>query len=254
MVDDLQALGLGWKRQNPDWRDEQYMLRAAPGLELPHHFDLYRKMPPIWQQSGLGSCTAHGSLRAYVMERMKLGEPIFMPSRLFQYYNSRRLEGSTNSDAGASCRDAIKAIGQWGATKEEAWPYIKNKFATRPPDSVYNEAIKHKALIYRAVPQDLYSIKAAIFSGFGVVFGFTVYSNFTGIGNIGLAAMPSGHVVGGHCVVAIGWNSKNYFMCANSWGTGWGDPDYPGCFWMPPDYISHSQLAADFWTIENVQE
>ena len=88
-----------------------------------------------------------------------------------------------------------------------------------------------------------------------MVFGFQVYQNFEtdDVTKTGLMAMPGGHDIGGHCVVAIGWNSHNYFMCANSWGTSWGDPDFPGCFWMPPDYISNRQLSADFWTIEKIE-
>ena len=110
----------GWNRQRPDWRDEQYRFSVPIGVALPSHFDLVKKMPQIWNQGNIGSCTAHGSLKVYVADRMKEGQPVFMPSRLFQYYNSRSMEGTIASDAGASVRDAIKAIAQWGACDESS--------------------------------------------------------------------------------------------------------------------------------------
>jgi len=246
--------GYGWRKQPPDWRDLDYLRLQPAGIALPNHFDLHSKMPPIWNQGKLGSCTAHGSLRAYVMDRMKLGLPIFMPSRLLQYYDSRYLMGTVPIDSGATCRDAIRAIANWGACDEALWPYDIAKFAKKPPATAYTAAASHKAIVYRPIPQDLYQIKAAIFAGYGVVFGFTVYSNFENqaTATTGLMSMPAGVSLGGHCVCAIGWHSKNYIMCANSW-VRWGAPDFPGCFWMPPDYITNANLASAFWVIQTVQ-
>jgi len=247
--------GYGWKKQAPDWRDNDYLLLSPTGIALPRHFDLYGKMPTIWNQARLGSCTAHGSLRAYVMNRMKLGLPVFMPSRLLQYYDSRYLEGTIPLDAGATCRDAIRAISISGACAESLWPYDITKFAVKPTANAYVQAAKHKSITYRPVIQDLYQLKAAIFDGNGVVFGFTVYSNFESqeVASSGLMPMPAGNRLGGHCVCAIGWNSHNYFLCANSWGTNWGDRDFPGCFWMPPENIINPGLSSDFWIIQTVQ-
>lgn len=243
----------GWRRQNPDWRDRTY---AVPiGMALPSHFDLYGKMPPIWSQGNLGACTAHGTLRAWCIDRQRQGFPQMMPSRLLQYYDSRALEGTVLIDAGASCRDAIKATAQWGACDEALWPYNTALYARKPPDAAYADAARHKTIAYQAIPQNLYAIKAAILAGNGVVFGFQVYQNFEAgpTPRTGLMYMPEGADIGGHCVCAIGWNSNNYILCANSWGTRWGDPDHPGCFWMPPEYITYPQLASDFWVIQAVQ-
>lgn len=253
MTEPRQIKRYGWIRQNPDWRDYRFTVPAA--LTLPRHVDLHAKCPPIWNQGNLGSCTAHGSLRAYVADRMRQGYSAFMPSRLMQYYDSRWLEGTTLIDVGATCRDSIKAIAKWGACPENLWPYDINKFNRKPPAAAYTEAAKHKAIEYQAVSQDLYSIKAALAQGFPIVFGFSVYQNFeeSETTKSGLVYMPSGANIGGHCVCAVGYNSRNYLMFANSWGTSVGDPDYPGHYWMPPDYFLNPNLASDFWIIKSVQ-
>jgi C1A family cysteine protease len=253
MTDPIKIEGYGWKRQNPDWRDHTFAVPAA--VALPRHFDLLDKMPAIWDQGRLGSCTAHGTLRAAVMAGMKEGHAGFMPSRLMQYWDSRYLEGTTLFDAGAMCRDAIKAVANWGMADESLWPYDISKFAQKPPAAAYAAGAAHKAIEYEAVAQSLYALKVAIFSGCAVVFGFSVYESFESqeVARTGLMPMPAGGYIGGHCVAAIGWNSRNYILCVNSWGDRWGDPDFPGCFWMPPDYITNSRLASDFWIIKSIQ-
>ena len=49
---------------------------------------------------------------------------------------------------------------------------------------------------------------------------------------------------GGHCTCIVGYdNTKQWFICANSWGTSWGDKGY---FYMPYAYITNPNLASDF--------
>lgn len=93
-------------------------------------------------------------------------------------------------------------------------------------------------------------------SGFRLsfVFGFTVYESFESntVARTGHAPMPSTRerVLGGHAVCAIGYDeSKRWFICRNSWGTSWGMRGY---FTLPYDYLTSSDLAADFWTIRVV--
>jgi C1A family cysteine protease len=249
----LRIEGLGWIRQNPDLRDIPLALPAA--MDLPPWVDLHQKMPPIWNQGRLGSCTAHGSLAAYWYDRGKENEPTFMPSRLFEYYNGRSLLHTTLVDSGCTVRDAIKAIGQWGSCDEALWPYDTSKFAVEPPAAAYTEAAKHKALKYYYINNDLYSIKATLASGYPIVFGFMVYSNFEQAARTGLMPWPRGIPEGGHCVCAVGYNSKNLICCRNSWTNKWGDPNFAGggYFWMAPEIITNRQIASDLWVISKVQ-
>ncbi len=95
-------------------------------------------------------------------------------------------------------------------------------------------------------------------SGFPVIFGFTVYTSFESliVENTGVVPMPKNTegILGGHCVVMVGYDdSTQRFICANSWGTGWGI-NGTGYFSIPYLYLVNPRLAADFWTIKSVKQ
>src|SRR3954452_16783911 len=103
--------GYGWTRDLPDGRD---MLYAAPPpalAALPRRVDLRKQCPPVYDQGQLGSCTANAIGGAIEFDQMKEKLPeIFIPSRLFIYYNERVIEGTVNTDAGPMLRDGIKTV------------------------------------------------------------------------------------------------------------------------------------------------
>ncbi len=244
--------GFGWKPSTPDWRDQCFQL-DLPTIAIPRHVNLSGQCPPIWDQGRQGSCTAHGTGRVYEFDLKKQGMD-FMPSRSFIYANSRKMEGTFPQDSGSSVRDAVQGIANFGVCSDSVFPYDQRVCNVTPPPSAYAEAVKHKAISYQRLNQDLTSIKACLASGYVFTFGFTVYSNFESDRTVttGMMDMPRGSNIGGHCVAAVGYNSNNYLMCANSWGTSFGDPDFPGHFWMPPEYITNPNLASDFWVIRAI--
>ena len=193
-----------------------------------------------------------------------------LASRLYEYYNARALEGTTNEDSGSTIRDVIKAAAQYGVAHESLWPYDITKFEVKPPQSVYNEAASHLVVSYHSIADgDLASIKAAILSNYGVEFGFSVYDSFLSdtVANTGIVPMPNINtetLQGGHGVCAIGFDDvTQMFLIRNSWGTEWGllqtgskAPIFggvsltaPGYFLMPYAYVGNTSLASDFWVV-----
>jgi C1A family cysteine protease len=244
----------GWKRGLPIFNDHHLTLGAP--VALPRSVNNYSSMPPVWDQGAQGSCTAHGNGAADCFARKRLGLPFVMPSRSFIYYNERVEEGTVNQDSGASVSEGIDVMQRYGVPPEDMCPYDGHKLmTTKPSDAVYAEALKHRAVNAGYLSQDLYTIQQALAQNYAIVFGFTVYQNFESdaVAKTGLVPMPQGRPIGGHCVIMCGFNSHNYAMCRNSWGTGWGDPDFPGYFWMPPAYYTNPQLAADFRVVQTVQ-
>ena len=249
----------GWVPDLPDVRDFKYSVcRRGVQPQLPSEVDLRPKCPPVLDQANIGSCTAHAIANAHLFAQMVGGVPTTVsPSRLFIYYNERVLEGTVKHDAGAQLRDGIKSVVSQGVCPESEWPYVPNKFMTKPGAKCYADAMKYQVLQYQRLENtDLDQLKSCLAAGFPFVFGFTVYQSFEGdaVAHTGVACMPDPKesVCGGHAVLACGYSdSTERFLVMNSWGTGWGMDGY---FTIPYEYLTTTDLADDFWTIRVVEQ
>lgn len=249
----------GWMPDVPDHRDRLFGVPAA--IHLPQVVDLRAKMPDVYDQGPLGSCTANAIAAAVQYERRRQGfADDFVPSRLFVYYNERVIEGTVSSDSGAMIRDGIKSVGRQGDCRESMWPYDVSKFSVKPDDLCYSQALKYKALDYWAVPRVMTQMRGCLNAGFPFVFGFSVYESFEtdAVAKDGIVPYPDKdeNLLGGHAVLAVGYDDtkpmlKRFppgcFICRNSWGPNWGDKGY---FYLPYQYLTNADLSDDFWTIK----
>lgn len=118
----------------------------------------------------------------------------------------------------------MKAVAKNGDCPEELRPYNVEKFALKPPDSCYREALKHQALKYQKVNRDLAQMKGCLSAGYPFVFGFTVYESSESAQvarhRPRAAPGPNERAIGGHAVMAVGYDeAKGWFICRNSWGS-----------------------------------
>eukprot|EP00656_Telonema_subtile_P008894 TRINITY_DN1415_c0_g1_i1.p1 TRINITY_DN1415_c0_g1~~TRINITY_DN1415_c0_g1_i1.p1 ORF type:complete len:405 (-),score=97.46 TRINITY_DN1415_c0_g1_i1:195-1409(-) len=228
----------GWRPQLPDRRDAWFRSSDA---ELPPQLDLRESysFPQVYNQGKLGSCTANSIAGAFEFNELKAGyaAKAFQPSRLFIYYNERRMEGHVGSDTGAALRDGFKSVNQAGVCAEAMWPYDITQFATKPSDACYTAATEEKALKYRRVEQNLSAIKHAMHEeGQPVCFGFI--------------PEPNEKVLGGHAVLAVGYDdATQHVIVRNSWGAAWGQQGY---FKMPYGFITDPNSASDFWIVQTI--
>ena len=249
----------GWKPDTPDIRDYKYQGSRILGLvgSLPSQVDLRSKMPPIIDQGELGSCTGASAAAALTYNRIVSGQtPMFFPSILYIYYNTRALEGTINYDAGAEIRNAIKSTKKFGFCDEKFWPYSEPFFKRKPPLKAYKNAeLYRSSYYYRLNNAKIDNLRACLAEGFPFVFGFTYYTNGeisdTNGGYIPMPG-PADKPDGGHAVVCCGYDDeKKLFVIHNSWGTQWGDKGY---YYMPYDYMTNTELSDDFWTIREIKE
>lgn len=273
-------------RDTYDPRDCRVAMPSAYEVaNLPTSFDLRGRtnpnngipiMPDPYDQGQEGSCTANGNGGIFDIQRRVQGFLPFMPSRRFIYRAEQASEGDVGVDNGAQVRTGIKVMAALGVPPEADWPYISENFSTLPPKSVFDTAAKTKVTKYESVTAVPQAVCAMLASGRPIVFGFTVYSRFEGsqIAKDGILHMPQKDesVMGGHCVVAVGYvitqsggkhgglfgplldrlfgenQLDGYLIVRNSWGKDWGQGGY---FTMPFGYLTHN-LASDFWVVDTV--
>lgn len=298
MSETIEKLGMGWLPDYPDFRDYivdrvevssrlerlgqkdsvKTMLTkigvAEPAkLKLPENTlsgdrDLRRWCSPIESQGSLGSCTAQAAVGIVeYFERRAFNEHIDA-SRLFLYKATRNMLKLTG-DTGAYIRTTMGALVLFGVPPEEYWPYRIGDFDEEPPAFCYAYAQNYQAISYyrldrRVTPrrQLLSRIKRFLAAGLPSMFGFTVYSSYTQARTTGKIPYPTPgeERVGGHAVVAVGYNddmkienlnvdppleTTGALLIRNSWGTGWGSEGYG---WLPYKYVLEG-LAVDWWSL-----
>lgn len=243
----------GFKRDLPDQRDQFY--GTIYGYDLPQKVDLRSFAPPVYDQGGLGSCTAFACMSSLQMAHMLENDiPSLHYSELFHYYNERFMEGTVSVDSGASIRDGFKAMHKFGVVKEDLWPYNIQDFAKQPPKSLYKEAKKDVLKSYQRVFRSANAIKTVLAAKRTVVVGLSIYESFESeaVANTGHVSMPGPNeaLLGGHAVCVVGYDmSYPCWIVRNSWSDQWGDNGY---FYLPMRYLEKAGLSSDFWTVSTL--
>ena len=116
------------RQQGPRIRRFSCPARKAPDTEGPEE-----PMSSWYDQKGLNSCSVNAVAAAVEFDLVReKGKRFIFSSRLFLYYNTRRIEGTVRSNLGVSIRDTIRSVARKGDCPEILWPYIEHKFRIRP--------------------------------------------------------------------------------------------------------------------------
>ena len=249
--------GYGWKPDLPGAVRHMYSAPLRRLGPLPARTDLRNLFPsPPYDQGQLGSCTANAAAGGIEFIQAKEKKWHFISSRLFIYYNTRDLEGTTASDSGASITDTIAAVNKFGAPQELDWPYDIAKYADKPTAQAYMAASKDLVLQSAAVEQVLNQMIGCLADGYPFQIGMSVYDSFESdaVAASGIVPMPDLNteaLLGGHSPLVVGSDDASArFLVRNSWNTTWGMGGY---FTIPYDFLLDPNLASDFQTIRSVE-
>ncbi len=244
-----------WLPDVPDHRDKVYTRVLKPILVK--KVDIIGKWNAIEDQGSLGSCTGNCVTSMLEIKLTKDEEKKTEHlSRLMAYYNGRKIDGSTTSDAGAQLRSVIKGLVKEGVSTEKTWPYTISEFKKSPSKSAKTEGkvladrIALKKLSYARLTS-LNSMLDCLSKGNTFVFGFSVPETIDTLPKSGVLHFPKTDtkIDGGHAVLAVGYDiTKEFIWVRNSWGESWG---LKGYFKMPFQWFTDSRrLVDDVWTLQ----
>jgi hypothetical protein len=259
---------------------------VAPVGELPVRVDLRGLAQAAFDQGTLGSSVANALACAYQMVLKKQGASVFLPARLFLYFNQRQLcqvpskdyfaslgvtkksssavkymlhrrrsilKGEkADGDTGGTIRDGLLSLSTHGICPESLWN--PGKWTDVPSTEAYAAAVEHRVLGFERLPRDMSVIKACLAKGFPVIFGFAVSECFesAGIAASGVLNVPRANeqILGGHAGVLLTYDDVyQRCMVRNSFGRTWG---MSGNFTIPYAYLMNLNFADDFWMIRSV--
>lgn len=208
---------------------------------------------PIEEQGHLGSCEGNAITNAYELQVRFLYPDKFVElSRLFVYYNSRLLDNSELEDNGAYLRDGMKAVKKFGICSEKLWPYNIKKFAIKPPNECYADALARTITSYQSLTT-IDDVLYALNENKPVVIGVTVYDSFNDVSKsnpiINLPKSTERDTGGGHAMTIVGYDiPKKQFLIKNSYGRNWGDNGYA---WLPFEYTEAEDFEKWVFDISN---
>lgn len=247
-------LKVNTQKSTLDRRDHQIKL-LNPKLKISKSVNLKSQLSYVFDQGRIGSCTANSTSSMYSWIVQKNNGQLFIPSRLFLYYNTRLIQGTVGYDSGASLRDTMKSLKDYGVCPETSWAYLYENLFTTPTPSCYVEGLNHQALSYASVTISLVSMKNVLQTR-PFVLGILVYSSFfaPNVSKTGYVPVPNiqkEQLMGGHAILVLGYDDvKQCFYCRNSWGTSWG---LQGDFYLPYQYATNRKLSFDAWVLYSVE-
>jgi hypothetical protein len=207
---------------------------AVPNISsLPPRADLRPGCSPVENQGQVGSCTANAIIGAVEFKRWKEGRQDDL-SRLFLYFNARKISGTEKEDCGSRIAHGMAAFLAFGAPPESAWPYDPARVTTTPDEAAYAKAVANTQVEYARL-SGIEHIKGALAREQPVVFSISLplrcYDEAARSGVMPtpseneLAAVRTRH--GQHAMLLVGYDlAQNIFHVRNSWGTEWGDRGY----------------------------
>jgi hypothetical protein len=239
-------------------RSERDFHTVFTNVDVPPRIDLRDYCSPVEDQGKLGSCTANavvGALEYYL--KRAYGRTVEM-SRMFVYYNSRRLVGRAHLDDGVQIREAMASVLAYGACTEALWPYDPTAYAKEPPPVAYAEAMKYEGIQYARLEKGV-PILQALAQGFPVVFGGSFpRCCYDELEDGWVMPQPTLEQYleklkegGGHAMLIVGYDKLDQmYIVRNSWGEKWAQDGY--CM-MPFGVAEMCSEPDEFWIVSKLE-
>jgi C1A family cysteine protease len=228
-------------------------VRAA-GAAYPADFDWrnyggQNYVTGVRDQGGCGSCVAFGVIGAVEGTfQVQRGNPNLgvdlSEAHLFYCYGASEGRNCSN---GWWPDNAYNHVRDSGLVDEACFPYTAGDQGCNLCGDAASRLTKVSA--WHGI-SDIAQMKDWLSSRGTISTCFTVYDDFFNYVS-GVYHHVSGGVAGGHCVTVIGYSDTGgYWICKNSWGTGWGESGLFRIAYGDPG----SGIDAEMWAVDGIVE
>jgi len=232
---------------------------AAPALmtpqgSVPEKVDLRSMCSPVENQGETNSCTANAIVGAMEYHQRKAGRSVTDLSRLFVYYNARKLTNTQHIDGGSLIHFVMASVLAYGACEERIWPFNPAMKLAEPSPAAYKNGMNYEAIQYARTDLGVPAM-AAVAAGLPVVFGTFIpqpyYYEAAQSGIMPVDARKTQRPGGGHAMLIVGYDMPaKVWIVRNSWGPGFGDGGY---FRLPFETMVSYSEPSHFWTIGAIE-
>jgi C1A family cysteine protease len=251
---------LGYRGGGPDsetleQRVQKSASRAAAAFEAvgaPASYDWRNAggknyVTPIRDQGQCGSCVSFGTTAA-VEAKLRIQRS---NAALAVNLSEASLFFCIGPASGASCSNgwymtpAMDGYKNTGVPDDGCFPYTDHQQACAQCSDWQGRATKITGWHTIGSAADM---KAWLSANGPLASCFTVYDDFFSYKS-GVYKHVTGGVAGGHCICVVGYNDAGgFWICKNSWGTGWGEAGF-FC-------IAYGQCGIDatMWAVEGIVE
>ena len=220
-------------------------------------YNIYDKnkefFPEIVDQGNIESCVPTCISTIYYYLTMKQSNYLnFRISRLYLYYQVRKLYDNVSTDDGSSIKDCINILHKDGIVPEFLYPYITSKVFNNPSDFLDRYSRFCKCLGFKNISRK--EIKQKLLQDHPILCGIKLFDSVYSdeVKNTGIIKFSEEYdkILGGHCIILIGFDDdKKHYKFINSWGVSWGDN---GFGYLPYDYIKNIKLSNEFYIIKKI--
>ncbi len=224
---------------------------GAGAAQLPPMVDLRSFCSPVEDQRKTGTCVANAVVGALELLQRKEGHSTQDLSRMFVYYNSRKMHDRQHEDKGTGVQTAMASILAFGVCEERLWPFAEVNIHSAPTEACYANAMHYRGVEFARIQQGT-PLTHVLAAGLPVVISVVLPREaYDAAHQTGVMSLPASggtaHQHSGHSMLAVGYDlGQQAYIIRNSWGEQWGKGGY---FMMPFSIFEQVGAARENWAI-----
>ena len=218
----MERYKMGWKFENISDNENLGISTEDINIEDQNYelkYDIYDKnknyFPEIVDQGNIESCVPTCISTVYYYLTMKQSNHLkFRISRLYLYYQFRKLYDDVKLDDGSTIRDCINILHKEGIVPEFLYPYIESKVFNNPTEFLEKYSRFCKCLGFENISRKV--IKQKLLLDYPVLCGIKLFDSVYSdkVKNTGIISYSDEYdkILGGHCIILVGFDDdKKYY-------------------------------------------